>query len=283
LFNYTISLRQTRYYNSLFLELIHQNQKNKIIFKRYNIEVVIFYSFDYSKIYFLVIFGFINLFLTFKNQPNKTMKKGNQFFNFFLLALLFIGFTNTASAQYNYGERLHYNYPWKVNVQMSMINRNFNKSEPTSTEHANMATLPKLSLEYYAGSNFSFKASILSSEVKADNTVNGLIARENFNVFAVDALAIYSLGGAINIPIVDPYIETGLGYTHFNKDSKAMFNFGGGLNIWMKDTNLFKVGQYNRDLLINRFGLNLEVLAQKNLSSGPGTNVQYSAGIFFVF
>jgi len=143
--------------------------------------------------------------------------------------------------------------------------------------------LPKLSLEYYAGSNFSFKASILSSEVKADNTVNGLIARENFNVFAVDALAIYSLGGAINIPIVDPYIETGLGYTHFNKDSKAMFNFGGGLNIWMKDTNLFKVGQYNRDLLINRFGLNLEVLAQKNLSSGPGTNVQYSAGIFFVF
>lgn len=214
------------------------------------------------------------------------MKRSNRFFNLFTLTIL-LSFTTAAMAQfkpkYNYEERLHYNYPWKVNLQMSMLNNNFDWDDPTNFDELKAASLPKLSVEYYAGKNVSFKLGVLSSEVKAEDLVNGKVAHDKFNVFAVDATMIYSLGGLLNIPIVDPYIETGLGYTKFNKDDKAMFNFGGGLNIWLSDTGLFSVGQYNRDLFINRFGLNFEVLGKKNLSGGPGSNVQINGGVFFVF
>lgn len=214
------------------------------------------------------------------------MKRSNQLFKLFVLTLL-LSFSNGAMAQfkpkYNYDERLHYNYPWKVNLQMSMINNNFDWDDPANFDELKAASLPKLSVEYYAGKNVSFKLGLVSSEVKAKDIVNSRVANDKFSVLAVDATIVYSLGGLLNIPIVDPYVETGLGYTHFNKDDKAMFNLGGGINIWLSDTNLFKTGQFNRDLLLNRFGLNLEILGKKNLSGGPGSNLQINGGVFFVF
>jgi len=214
------------------------------------------------------------------------MKRSNRFFTLFTLTIL-LSFTQAAMAQfkptYNYEERLHYNYPWKVNIQMSMLNNNFDWEDPTNFDELKAASLPKLSLEYYAGKNVSFKLGVLSSEVKQGDKTNGKVAQDKFSVLALDATLVYSLGGLFNIPIVDPYIETGLGYTHFNKDDKAMFNLGGGVNIWLSDTGLFSTGQYNRDLFINRFGLNLEVLGKKNLSGGPGSNLQINGGVFFVF
>lgn len=210
------------------------------------------------------------------------MKRSNSLFQLFILTIL-LTFTNVAMAQYNYDQRLHYNYPWKVNLQMSMINNNFDWDDVTNFDELKAASLPKLSLEYYAGHNISFKLGVVSSEVKAEDIVNGKVAKDKFSVFAVDATMVYSLGGLLNIPVVDPYVEGGLGYTHFNKDDKAMLNLGGGLNIWLSDTKLFRRGQYNHDMIINRFGLNLEVLGKKNLSGGPGSNIQINGGVFFVF
>jgi hypothetical protein len=191
-------------------------------------------------------------------------------------------------SQFSYGQNNQYDryrgsYPWKVNLQYSMIDTNYSAKEPTSFNELNAASLPKLSLEYYAGHDVSFKLATVKNTVKVGQIVNGETVKDKFDVLSVDASVLYSIGGGLNIPVVDPYIETGLGYMNFNGDSKATYNLGGGVNIWLSDTGLFRTGQYNRDLLINRFGLNLSAMGKKNLSGGPGSYMELSAGVFFVF
>ncbi|MDR0230052.1 MAG: hypothetical protein LBI72_13480 [Flavobacteriaceae bacterium] len=205
-----------------------------------------------------------------------------------LLTKLFILTTMFSLSQFSYGQNNQYDryrgsYPWKVNLQYSMIDTNYSAKEPTSFNELNAASLPKLSLEYYAGHDVSFKLATVKNTVKVGQIVNGETVKDKFDVLSVDASVLYSIGGGLNIPVVDPYIETGLGYMNFNGDSKATYNLGGGVNIWLSDTGLFRTGQYNRDLLINRFGLNLSAMGKKNLSGGPGSYMELSAGVFFVF
>lgn len=214
------------------------------------------------------------------------MKKRNMLQKILFLTAIFT-ITSFAYAQnakiYNQEYRFRGDYPFKVNLQMTMLDTDYSLKEPGTFNELNMVTIPKLSFEYYMGKNLSFKLSGLLNEIKAGQVVNGQVAYEKFSVFSTDLVALYSLGGLFNIPIVDPYIETGFGYTQFNKDSKAIYNLGAGINIWLLDTGLFRRGQYTTDMLINRFGLNFEVLGQKNLSDGPGSNLQISGGVFFVF
>lgn len=215
------------------------------------------------------------------------MKKRSLLSKLFILTAVFslshLSYGQYKYKEYNQHERYRGNYSWKVNAQMSMIDTNYSLKDPTAFNELNAASLPKISIEYYTPSNFSLKLGVVNNAIKEGQMVNGQTAINKFDVLSVDASVLYSLGALINIPVVDPYIETGFGYMSFNGDSRGTYNLGGGVNIWLSDTGLFSTGQFNRDLLINRFGLNLSALGKKNLGEGPGSNFEISAGVFFVF
>lgn len=175
-------------------------------------------------------------------------------------------------------------YKWKVTLQTNFMDTNFDKENPVNTENWSMLPFPsKIAIERHIIDNLGFEASFSMNKIEKDKNVNGLITNDELNFFSIDGMFKYSLGGLFNIPIVDPYLGVGMGYMELDSNSKTTFNYGGGLNLWLADTGLFKDYVYTRDRIVNRLGLNLEIVGKKNLDTGPGSNLQLSAGVFFVF
>ncbi len=199
------------------------------------------------------------------------------------LAVLFLLGSTQVDAQIIKEKRFVQDHKWKVSLQATFMDTNFDTDKPINTENWSTAFPSKIAVERELINNLSFEASYSMNKIKKGNNVNGLIANDDLDVFSIDGMFKYSLGGLFNIPIVDPYLGAGMGYMELDSESKTTLNIGGGVNIWIADTRLFKDYVYTRDRIINRFGLNIEAIGKKNVATGPGSNLQLSAGIFYVF
>lgn len=206
--------------------------------------------------------------------------------NSFSLAIvaIFMAFSFQSNAQVAKHKRFANDYNWKVNVQTNFMDTNFDKENPINTENWSMLPYPsKISIERKVINHLALEVGFSMNKIEKDKNVGGHITNEELNTLSVDGTFKYSIGGLFQIPIVDPYIGVGMGYSEINSEDYFTFNYGGGVNIWLADTGLFGDYVYTRDRLVNRLGLTLEAYGKKNLDKGPGSYLQLGAGVFFVF
>lgn len=206
--------------------------------------------------------------------------------NSFSLAIvaIFMAFSFQSNAQVAEHKRFANDYNWKVNVQTNFMDTNFDKENPINTENWSMLPYPsKISIERKVINHLALEVGFSMNKIEKDKNVGGHITNEELNTLSVDGTFKYSIGGLFQIPIVDPYIGVGMGYSEINSEDYFTFNYGGGVNIWLADTGLFGDYVYTRDRLVNRLGLTLEAYGKKNLDKGPGSYLQLGAGVFFVF
>lgn len=204
-------------------------------------------------------------------------------FNLAIVAV-FMAFSFQSNAQIAKHKRFANDYNWKVNVQTNFMDTNFDKENPINTENWSMLPYPsKISIERKIINHLALEVGFSMNKIEKDKNVGGYITNEELNALSVDGTFKYSIGGLLQIPIVDPYIGIGMGYSEINSEDYFTFNYGGGINIWLADTGLFGDYVYTRDRLVNRLGLTLEAYGKKNLDNGPGSYLQLGAGVFFVF
>lgn len=206
--------------------------------------------------------------------------------NSFSLAIvaIFMAFSFQSNAQVAKHKRFANDYNWKVNVQTNFMDTNFDKENPINTENWSMLPYPsKISIERKVINHLALEVGFSMNKIEKDKNVGGHITNEELNTLSVDGTFKYSIGGLFQIPIVDPYIGVGMGYSEINSEDYFTFNYGGGVNIWLADTGLFGDYVYTRDRLVNRLGLTLEAYGKKNLDKGPGSYLQLGAGVFFIF
>lgn len=206
--------------------------------------------------------------------------------NSFSLAIvaIFMAFSFQSNAQVAKHKRFANDYNWKVNVQTNFMDTNFDKENPINTENWSMLPYPsKISIERKVINHLALEVGFSMNKIEKDKNVGGHITNEELNTLSVDGTFKYSIGSLFQIPIVDPYIGVGMGYSEINSEDYFTFNYGGGVNIWLADTGLFGDYVYTRDRLVNRLGLTLEAYGKKNLDKGPGSYLQLGAGVFFVF
>lgn len=200
------------------------------------------------------------------------------------IVAVFMAFSFQSNAQIAKHKRFANDYNWKVNVQTNFMDTNFDKENPINTENWSMLPYPsKISIERKIINHLALEVGFSMNKIEKDKNVGGYITNEELNALSVDGTFKYSIGGLLQIPIVDPYIGIGMGYSEINSEDYFTFNYGGGINIWLADTGLFGDYVYTRDRLVNRLGLTLEAYGKKNLDNGPGSYLQLGAGVFFVF
>ncbi len=197
---------------------------------------------------------------------------------------IFMAFSFQSNAQIAKHKRFANDYKWKVNLQTNFMDTNFDKDKPINTENWSMLPYPsKISIERKVIDYLSVEVGFSMNKIEKEKNFGGLITKDELNAFSIDGTFKYSIGGLFQIPIVDPYIGVGMGYSDINSEDFVTFNYGGGINIWLADTGLFGDYVYTRDRVVNRLGLTVEAYGKKNLDKGPGSNLQLAAGVFFVF
>ena len=202
----------------------------------------------------------------------------------YAILAVFMVFGFQSNAQIAKHKRFASDYKWKVNLQTNFMDTNFDKEKPVNTENWSMLPYPsKISIERKLIDHLSVEVGFSMNKIEKGKNVGGFITNDELNALSIDGTFKYSIGGLFQIPIVDPYIGVGMGYSEINSESFPTFNYGGGVNIWLADTGLFGDYVYTRDRIVNRLGLTLEAYGKKNLDNGPGSNIQLAAGVFFVF
>lgn len=197
---------------------------------------------------------------------------------------IFMAFSFQSNAQIAKHKRFANDYKWKVNLQTNFMDTNFDKDKPINTENWSMLPYPsKISIERKVIDYLSVEVGFSMNKIEKEKNFGGLITKDELNAFSIDGTFKYSIGGLFQIPIVDPYIGVGMGYSDINSEDFVTFNYGGGINIWLADTGLFGDYVYTRDRVVNRLGLTVEAYGKKNLDKGLGSNLQLAAGVFFVF
>ncbi|MCP1997229.1 porin family protein [Flavobacterium sp. HSC-61S13] len=202
-------------------------------------------------------------------------------------AALVFSFSITSQAQTFKEKRFVNDYKWKVSMQMNIMDFGFDKDDATNTENWNMLAFPsRVAIETNIVNHLSAELAVAMNKIekgKAVTSAHDLFANDDLNVLAIDGTLKYSIGGLLNIPIVDPYIAVGAGFLQLDGTNNAMFNYGGGINFWFADIATLRDYRYMRDSRLSRFGINLEILGKKNLNDGPGSNMQAAAGVFYMF
>jgi len=205
-----------------------------------------------------------------------------------VLSLFVLAFAGTlqSNAQIITGkERFIGNYPWKVSVGVNMMDLNFNADEsPEGASMVSMMIPSKVAISRYLGANFSAEVSFSLNQAKAGDYSNGALVNDDLNIITGDVSAIYSLGGAFNIPYVDPYVKAGMGYLGYDNQNLTSVSGGAGLNFHLVDFGIGKDYRYPTERWYSRFGINAEAVYRQNITNdNAGTHLQYSAGIFYLF
>lgn len=213
---------------------------------------------------------------------NYNLKNSNYLKLTLITLCLIFGFQ--ANAQVVNYKRFANDYPWKISLQANSIDANFNKSKPINTESWNTVPYPsKATIERQLVNYLSFELAFSMNRLKKGQKISGLVTNDNLDILAIDGTFKYSIGKLLNIPIIDPYVGVGMGYSEINSENFSTYNLGGGINIWLADTGLFGDYVYTRDRVVDRLGLTLEAYGKKTINKDIGDNVQFSAGVFFVF
>jgi len=203
------------------------------------------------------------------------------------LATFFIGTTFSANAQIIHKEERFTNtYKWKIGLSMNMVDMNFNhKDLPDGAKMATMAIPSKITLGYEFVDNLTIELGASMNKLESGNYANGTPLYTDKEIYTVSGSLLYSLGGLLNIPIIDPYVKAGVGYLSFGDRNYTTADFGGGLNIWLGDINAFKDYRYPREKWYQRLGINIEALGKRNITNKTalGSHAQFSAGIFYMF
>ena len=182
-------------------------------------------------------------------------------------------------------ERFIGDYKWKLGVGVNMIDMNFNQTEkPEGAKMLSMTTPSKFSLAREIAPNVSVELGVSINKIEKDNYANSELMLDTKDIVLADASLLYSLGGLFQIPYVDPYIKGGAGYLGFGQRNLTSLSIGGGLNFYLVDFGLGKDYKYPTEKWYSRFGINLEAVGRKNITNdGPGSGLQYSGGIFYLF
>lgn len=202
-----------------------------------------------------------------------------------LFALGLFGFTAQAQVIHKY-ERFIKEYKWKIGGSYNMMDFNFNHTELPEDATMIAGGIPaKVMIGYEFLPNLSVEADFSMNEMEVGNSMNGIVLKdENITITSFNGSLAYSLGGLLNIPVIDPYIKAGVGHLRLNETDLTMASAGGGINIWIADIRATKSSRYHHDRIYRRFGINAEAMGRANVSTeGPGSHAQYSAGIFYIF
>ncbi len=205
-----------------------------------------------------------------------------------VLSLVLLAFAGTlqSNAQIITGnERFIENYPWKVTLGVNMMDLNISADEsPEGASMISMMTPSKLSIAREIGANFSVEMAFSMNQAKAGDYANGMMLADDVDIMTGDVSANYSLGGAFNIPYVDPYLKAGVGYLSYDKQNLTSVLGGAGLNFYLIDFGIGKDYRYPTEKWYGRFGLNFEAVYRENITNdNAGTHLQYSGGVFYLF
>lgn len=213
----------------------------------------------------------------------KTIKR-----NLFTVALLAVTLLSSFSSEAQIltkKQRYLGDYKWRVGIGVNMMDFNFNKSDlPEGAETVLMAIPSRFYIGTEVAKNLSIEASFAMNEVKKDNYTSGVLVTDDKTIYVLDGSLVYSIGGLFNIPYVDPYAKAGVGYLGFGDSNYTSVSFGGGLNFYLKDFGIGKDYRYPTEKWYSRFGINVEAVGRKNITNdGPGSHMQASAGVFYIF
>ncbi len=202
---------------------------------------------------------------------------------FFGLSLL-LGMSAQAQVIHKY-ERYVKEYKWKVGASYNMMDFNFNhKDLPDGASMISGGIPGKVMIGYEFAKHLSVEADFSMNEMEKGNVMNGKVIGDKITVTSFNGSLAYSLGGAFNLPVVDPYIKAGIGHLRLNEVDLTMASAGGGINFWIADIPATKSSRYHHDKIYRRFGINVEAMGRSNISTeGAGSHAQYSAGVFYVF
>ena len=205
-----------------------------------------------------------------------------------VLSLFLLAFAGTlhSNAQIITGkERFIGDYPWKVSVGVNMMDLNISADEsPEGASMISMYVPSKLAIARDIGANFSAEVSFSMNQAKVGDFSNGELLDKEVDILTGDFSAIYSLGGAFNIPYVDPYLKAGVGYLMYDNQNLTSVGGGAGLNFHLIDFGIGKDYRYPTEKWYSRFGVNVEAVYRENITNdNAGTHLQYSAGIFYLF
>jgi len=208
-------------------------------------------------------------------------------FSKIVLSVLFISTTLTSEAQIIHKEdRFIGDYKWKLGLSMNMMDMNFNHDDlPAGAKMITMATPSKVTLGYEFVPNLSIEAGFSMNKIEAGNYANNELMLENKDIYTFDGSLLYSIGGLLNIPVVDPYVKAGIGYLGFGDRNYTTANIGGGINFWLADIGSLRDYKYPNEKWYRRLGINVEAVGKKNVTNNtaPGSHAQFSAGIFYTF
>lgn len=182
-------------------------------------------------------------------------------------------------------ERFIVDYKWKVGIGINIMDMNFNQTvKPEGAEMLTMAVPSKFTLAREIAPNLSVEIGYSNNKIKIDNYANSELMIEDKDIVMVDASLDYSLGGLFHIPYVDPYIKGGVGYLGFGDRNLTSVSYGGGLNFYLVDFGIGKDYKYPTEKWYSRFGINVQAVGHKNITNdGPGSSLQYSGGVFYLF
>ena len=135
----------------------------------------------------------------------------------YAILAVFMTFSFQSNAQISKHKRFANDYKWKVNVQTNFMDTNFDKENPINTKNWSMLPYPsKLSTERKIVNHLVVEVGFSMNKIEKEKNIGGFITKEDLNTLSIDGTFKYSIGGLFQIPIVDPYLGVGMGYSEIN-------------------------------------------------------------------
>ncbi len=126
----------------------------------------------------------------------------------------------------------------------------------------------RLSLGKNIGSGFVLEGIATYNRYKEGNTVDDVVLAESKDYYAVDARLSYSLNRLVGRSgWFDPYIGTGIGFTHANESSRVTYNASLGSRFWLSE----------------RWGIDINTSGKWAFKSGESNHFQHGAGVIYQY
>ena len=160
---------------------------------------------------------------------------------------------------------------WLVTAGINIVDDSGDAFQDFTTirDQWNMAPFPsRISVGRYFRNGLGLEAIGTYNRYKKGNIVDNRINPENKDYFGLDARLSYDLNKIIGETAwFDPYLGTGLGYTHANDQGRSTFNAVIGFRVWFSD----------------HWGLDLNSSGKWSISNEGTNHIQHAAGLAYRF
>lgn len=202
-----------------------------------------------------------------------------------LFALAFV-LSSTSNAQViKNNSRYLKDYQWKIGISANTLDMNFMANQkPEGAKFVSSYLPTKVNLSKKIYEDLFFELSFTSNIIDKNNLAVSSQMTKDLKINLYDANVIFDLESLLSVPYFSPYIKAGIGHIHFDNRNLTSLMGGAGLNFYFADYGFGKSYRYSSEHWISRFGINLEFVARRNITDDMyGSNLQYSAGIFYNF